>query len=193
MAPIDDLPIAISLETKKDCQATGPAILFLARTRDLRAVQSDQSKLDAAIRYPPSLREVMVTRKRVPQAVNSCRSGLPRGSVPRRPPIAARPPRFSRRLTVEAHHGPAMTSLRLLAGLNVGFKYASARPKGLPQTETRASRRRSTRQAGEPVLQTKQAARALYRRASHALRLVAWREKRAGEMGISSRNCVHCP
>ncbi len=35
--------------------------------------------------------------------------------------------RFSHHLTVEARHRPAITALRLLAVLNVLFKYASAR------------------------------------------------------------------
>ena len=54
--------------------------------------------------------------------------------------------RFSHHLTVEARNKPAITALRLLAVLNVLFKYASAR----------------------------RAARALYRRASHAVRLATW-------------------
>ncbi len=48
-----------------------------------------------------------------------------------------------------------MTALRLLAVLNVGFKYAR-----IPQKMSR------------------RAARALYRRASHAFRLSTWQEKR---------------
>ena len=35
--------------------------------------------------------------------------------------------RFSHQLTVEARNNPAITAVRLLAVLNVGFKYASAR------------------------------------------------------------------
>ena len=35
--------------------------------------------------------------------------------------------RFSHPLTIEAHNKPAITALRLLAVLNVLFKYASAR------------------------------------------------------------------
>ena len=59
---------------------------------------------------------------------------------------ASRLARISHHLTVEARNRPAITSLRLLAVLNVLFKYASAR----------------------------QAAHALYRRASHALRFATW-------------------
>ncbi len=59
--------------------------------------------------------------------------------------------RISRHLTVEARHKPAITALRLLAVLNVLFKYARI---------IQAMRRR--------------ASRALYRRASHALRLGTW-------------------
>ena len=64
--------------------------------------------------------------------------------------------RISDQLTVEAHDGPAITSVRLLAVLNVGFKYARI----VQETSCRA-------------------ARALYGRASQALRLATWREKRA--------------
>ena len=54
--------------------------------------------------------------------------------------------RISHQLKAEARDRPAIIVLRLLAVLNVLFKYASAR----------------------------RAARALYRRASHALRLATW-------------------
>ncbi|MDE0167525.1 MAG: hypothetical protein OXL36_20685 [Bryobacterales bacterium] len=58
----------------------------------------------------------------------------------------ARPACISHHPTVEAHDTTARTSLRLLAVLNVLFKYACARP----------------------------AARASSWRPSHALRLAAW-------------------
>ena len=47
-------------------------------------MQSDQSKLDGAVRRPPNLREVMVTRKSCRKAVNRRRQDFRRGSVPRR-------------------------------------------------------------------------------------------------------------
>ena len=58
--------------------------------------------------------------------------------------------RISHHLTVEARHKPAITALRLLAVLNVLFKYA-----------------RIVQETGRP------AAHALYWWASHALRLAA--------------------
>ena len=42
-------------------------------------------------------------------------------------PGRSRLTRFSHHLTVEARHRPAITALRLLAVLNVLFKYTSAR------------------------------------------------------------------
>ncbi len=39
-------------------------------------------------------------------------------------PISSRLARFSHHLTAEARHNPAITALRLLAVLNVGFKHA---------------------------------------------------------------------
>ena len=59
--------------------------------------------------------------------------------------------RFSHQLTVEVRHRPAITSLRLLAVRNVGFKYAR-----IPQKMSR------------------RATRALYGRAPHTLRLATW-------------------
>ncbi len=47
-----------------------------------------------------------------------------------------RPHRFSRHLTVEARHKPAITALRLLTVLNVGFKYARI----IQETRRRAAR-----------------------------------------------------
>ena len=59
--------------------------------------------------------------------------------------------RSSDHLTVEARNKPAMTALRLLAVLNVGFKYA-----------------RIVQETG------RRAARALYGRSSRSLRLATW-------------------
>ena len=59
--------------------------------------------------------------------------------------------RVARHLTAETHDWPAMTSLRLLAALNVEFNYA-----------------RMVLETGGP------AARALYWRPAHALRLATW-------------------
>ena len=63
----------------------------------------------------------------------------------------AKPARIAHELTREADDRPAITSLRLLAVLNVGFKYA-----------------RIFQETGRG------AARALYWRASHALGLATW-------------------
>ncbi len=59
--------------------------------------------------------------------------------------------RISHHLTVEARHKPAISALRLLTVLNVGFKYARA----IQETGRRA-------------------ASALYRHISRALGLAAW-------------------
>ena len=66
-----------SQKNKKDCQAIEPAIPFLERPRDSRAVQSDQSKLDVAVSRPPSLREVMLTRNELPTVLNWGCPGFP--------------------------------------------------------------------------------------------------------------------